>query len=157
MNSLQGCDTILFSTAVPSFRMNLQPKCLEPILKFKLQVAPKLSNSSGDIKVPSQQKISFLMDWFLSRYMALFRLQISCSFGLKWDDCVDWRRSNIWKEGTDQFHSPTKTRTCVLQNINSLGIGSTRLTYNECLILCVMFTARQRINLKRTALNKFII
>jgi len=65
------------------------------------------------------------MDWFLSRYMALFRLQILCSFGWKWDDYVDWGRGNIGKEGTDQFHSPTKTRTCILQNI--IPLGSDRL------------------------------
>jgi hypothetical protein len=77
------------------------------------------SNSSGDLKVPGQQKICvlFSMDWFSSRCTALLRLQILCSFGWKLDDCVDWWRGNIWKEGTHLFHSPTKNGTCVLQNI----------------------------------------
>jgi len=43
---------------------------------------------------------------------------------------------NIWREGIDQFHSPTKTRTCVLQNI--IPLGSDRLVSQIIFFILLM-------------------
>jgi hypothetical protein len=114
------------------------------------------SNSSGDLKVPSQQVILFPMAWFISRSTALFLLQILCSFGWKWDDRDEWWMGKIWKEDWS-ISQPNEIRNFVLKNTSPVRPDRFVSQKIECRNLFIAFTARQRINLNWIVFSILIV